>query len=199
MAAIEHYDVICIGGGSGLTAAYYGQQDGKSVALVDDRPDQLGGTCVNRGCIPTKGLIQAAEVMQTIRHAADFGIHLDQSSVRVDFQAVLDTVRRRREDDAAAVRRWVESAFTPYYGRAYFVGDKLIEMEDGRRLTGERIFIAAGARPAIPPIPGLAESGYLTNESVIFDLTEQPEHLIILGGGYIGCEFAHFSPLWAPV
>ncbi|SFU04192.1 dihydrolipoyl dehydrogenase family protein [Halomonas saccharevitans] len=192
MAAIEHYDVICIGGGSGLTAAYFGQQNGKSIALVDDRPDQLGGTCLNRGCIPTKGLIQAAEVMQTIRHAADFGIHLDQSSVRVDFQAVLDKVRQRRVDDAAGVRRWVESAFTPYYGRARFVGDKLIEMEDGRRLTGERIFIAAGARPAIPPIPGLAESGYLTNESVIFDLTEQPEHLIILGGGYIGCEFAHF-------
>jgi len=192
MAAIAHYDVICIGGGAGLTAAYYAQQDGKSVALVDDRPDQLGGTCVNRGCIPTKGLIQAAEVMQTIRHARDFGIHVDPASVRVDFQGVLDTVRRRREDAAAGVRRWVEGAFTPYYGQAHFVGDKVVEMDDGRQLTGERIFIAAGARPAIPPIPGLAETGFLTNESVIFDLNAQPEHLIILGGGYIGCEFAHF-------
>ena len=192
MTAIEHYDVVCIGGGSGLTAAYYAQQDGRSVALVDDRPDQLGGTCVNRGCIPTKGLIQAAEVMQTIRHAADFGIHLDQASVRADFPAVLDTVRQRREQSAAAVRQWVESAFTPYYGRARFVDDKVLEMEDGRRLTGDRIFIAAGARPGVPPIPGLDDIGFLTNESVILDLDEQPGHLLILGGGYIGCEFAHF-------
>lgn len=192
MTSTSHHDVVCIGGGSGLTAAYHAQRDGRSVALVDDRPDQLGGTCVNRGCIPTKGLIQAAEVMQTIRHASDFGIHLDQSSVRADFPAVLKTVRSRRENSAAAVRRWVEDVFTPYYGRARFIDDKVLEMEDGRRVTGDRIFIAAGARPATPPIPGLEEVDYLTNESVIFDLDEQPEHLVILGGGYIGCEFAHF-------
>jgi len=192
MTSTEHYDVVCVGGGSGLTAAYYAQRDGRSVALVDDRPDQLGGTCVNRGCIPTKGLIQAAEVMQTIRHASDFGIHLDQSSVRADFAAILATVRERRENSAAAVRRWVEGAFTPYYGRARFVDDKLLEMEDGRRVSGDRIFIATGARPGIPPIPGLEDIGFMTNESVIFDLDEQPGHLVILGGGYIGCEFAHF-------
>ncbi len=190
--ATEHYDVICIGGGSGLTAAYYAEREGRSVALVDDRPDQLGGTCVNRGCIPTKGLIQAAEVMQTVRHAGDFGIHLDASSVRVDFAAVLATVRERREQSAAGVRRWVEGAFSPYFGRARFVDDKVLEMDDGRRLSAGRIFVAAGARPAVPPIPGLEDIGYLTNESVIFDLEEQPEHLVILGGGYIGCEFAHF-------
>jgi len=159
MTDIQHYDVICIGGGSGLTAAYYAQQDGKSVALVDELPDQLGGTCVNRGCIPTKGLIQAAEVMQTVRNAEKFGIHLDQSSMRVDFRFVLDTVRRRREDAAKSVRGWVEGAFAPWYGRARFVDDKVLEMEDGRRLTGERIFIAAGAWPSVPPIPGLEETG----------------------------------------
>jgi len=179
MSSINHHDVICIGGGSGLTAAYYAQQDGRSVALVDDHPDQLGGTCLNRGCIPTKGLIQAAEVMQTIRRAADFGIQLE-------------TVRTRREQSAAGVRRWVEGAFTPYYGRARFIDDKVLEMEDGRRLTADRIFIATGARPAAPPIAGLEDIDTLTNESVILDLAEQPGHLIILGGGYIGCEFAHF-------
>lgn len=192
MASTDHYDVICIGGGSGLTAAYYAERDGRSVALVDERPDELGGTCVNRGCIPTKGLIQAAEVMQTIRHAGDFGIHVDPASVRVDFAAVLATVRQRREQAAASVRRWVEGAFTPYYGRARFVDDKVLEMDDGRRLSGDRVFIAAGARPSAPPIPGLDDIGFLTNESVIFDLEAQPEHLVILGGGYIGCEFAHF-------
>lgn len=192
MSSIEHYDVICIGGGSGLTAAYYAEREGRSVALVDERPNELGGTCVNRGCIPTKGLIQAAEIMQTVRRAADFGIHIDQDAVRVDFAAVLETVRQRRMDAAAAVRRWVESSFTPYYGRAHFIDDRTLTMEDGRRLRGDRVFIAAGARPAAPPIPGLDAIGYLTNESVIFDLAEQPDHLVILGGGYIGCEFAHF-------
>ena len=78
MASIEHYDVVVIGGGSGLTAAYYAERDGKSVAVAEERPGELGGACVNTGCIPTKGLIQAAEVMKTIRGAARFGIHLDQ-------------------------------------------------------------------------------------------------------------------------
>jgi len=192
MASTEHHDVICIGGGSGLTAAWYAERDGKSVALVDDRPDQLGGTCLNRGCIPTKGLIQAAEVMQTIRRAADFGIRLDQDSVRADFPAVMNIVRERRAKSSAGVREWVEEAFTPYYGRASFVEEKLLEMDDGRRLGGDRIFIATGARPALPPIPGLEDLDYLTNESVVLELAEQPEHLVILGGGYIGCEFAHF-------
>jgi len=192
MASPEHYDVVCIGGGSGLTAAYYAERDGRSVALVDDRPDQLGGTCVNRGCIPTKGLIQAAEIMRTIHSAGAFGIRVDPASVRVDFPAVLDIVRQRRERAAASVRDWVEDAFTPYYGRARFVDDRLLEMEDGRRVSGDRVFIAAGARPAVPPVPGLADLDFLTNESVILELQDQPQHIVIVGGGYIGCEFAHF-------
>jgi dihydrolipoamide dehydrogenase len=192
MASTEHYDVVVIGGGSGLTAAYYAERDGKSVALAEESPGELGGTCVNTGCIPTKGLIQAAEVVNTIRGAAHFGIHLDQASVRVDFNAILETVRRRREQSAADTRRWVEGSFSPYFGRARFVDEKLVEMDDGRRLTGERIFVATGARPSVPPIPGLDETGFLTNRSIIFDLAEQPASLVILGGGYIGCEFAHF-------
>ena len=192
MARTDHYDVICIGGGSGLTAAYHAQQDGRSIALVDALPDQLGGTCVNRGCIPTKDLIQTAEVMNTIRSAEAFGIEVDAGSVRVDFEAVMQRVRRRREAAAAQTREWVESAMTPYYGHARFVEDKVLEMDDGRRLTADRIFIASGARPAIPPIEGLDTVDYLTNVSVVLDLAERPDRLIVLGGGYIGCEFAHF-------
>ncbi|WP_049780665.1 FAD-dependent oxidoreductase [Nitrosococcus halophilus] len=191
MPNIQKFDILIIGGGSGLTAAYYAGKDGKSVALVEQRSDALGGTCVNRGCIPTKGLIQSAEVMKTIREAEKFGIHLNQSSVQVDFKAIMDTIRKRRTDSADSIKSWVDGTFTPFYGRAHFMSDKVLEMEDGTRLTGDKIFIASGARPAIPPIPGLEKSGYWTNETVL-EQDEQPDSLIILGGGYIGCEFGHF-------
>lgn len=190
----ERFDVLVLGGGSGLTAAYYAEQDGKSVALVDERPGALGGTCVNRGCIPSKGLIQAAEVLKTIREAGRFGIHLPQDQVRVDFKALTDQVRERRSKGAEGTRGWVDSSFTPFYGHARFVAERTVEVqtEDGpRRVSGGKVFIATGARPAVPPIPGLKDIPYHTNET-IFDIEEQPGSIVILGGGYIGVEFGHF-------
>lgn len=187
----QHFDVVVMGGGSGLSAAYHAEADGKSVAVVEARPEALGGTCVNRGCIPTKGLIQSAEVLTTIRRAADFGIHVDLSTLRVDFGAIMDTIRRRRASEAASTKRWVDETFTPYYGRAHFVSDRVLELDDGRRVSGDTIFLATGARPAIPPIPGLDGVGYWTNETVL-ELDSQPDSLAILGGGYIGCELGHF-------
>lgn len=189
MADAKSFDVVVIGGGSGLTAAYYAQREGRSVAVVEERAEALGGTCTNFGCLPTKGLIESARALSALRRAGALGVHVD--GARVDFPAVMDGVRRARAHRAGSVRRWVEGALSPYYGRARFVGDKLLEMEDGRRLTGERIFVAAGARPAAPPVPGLADVEYWTNESIL-DIESQPRRLIILGGGYIGCEFAHF-------
>lgn len=191
MAGLRHFDVIVIGGGSGLTAAYHAGKDGRSVAVIEANPNALGGTCVNRGCIPTKSLIQAADVMRTIRGADAFGIRLDQSSVHVDFNAVMEMMRRRRSEDSAQVKSWVDKSFAPFYDRARFVGDKQVEMADGTRLTADRIFIASGARPMIPDIPGLAGSGCWTNETIL-ELEEQPSSLLIIGGGYVGCEFGHF-------
>jgi len=191
MADIRDFDVMVLGGGSGLTAAHYAGKDGRSVALVDSRPDALGGTCVNRGCVPTKGLIQAAEAMKTIRGAHALGIDVDPDAVRVDFPRVMEIVRERRAGDAEGVRSWVEDAFTPFYGRARFVDDRTVEMEDGTRVRGEDVFLCPGARPAVPSIPGLEDVGYWTNESVL-EIEEQPESVVILGGGYIGCELAHF-------
>jgi len=185
------FDVLVLGGGSGLTAAHHAAQDGRSVALVDAQPDALGGTCVNRGCIPSKGLVQAAEVMKTIREASALGIHVDPAGIRIDFPALMATVRARRARDAESVRAWVEDAFTPFYGCARFVDDRTIEMGDGTRVRGETVFLCSGARPKAPSIPGLENVGYWTNETV-FELDEQPERLVILGGGYIGCEFGHF-------
>lgn len=191
MTAPREFDVIVIGGGSGLTAAGMAADDGRSVALVEARSDALGGTCVNRGCIPTKGLVQAAEVAQTIRDAGQFGIEVDPAHVRVDFSHIMQTVRKRRESDASDTRSWVEHALTPFYAAARFVGDKLIELDDGAQIWGDRIFICTGARPAIPSIEGLDEVPFLTNRSVL-ELSEQPASIIIVGGGYVGCELAHF-------
>jgi len=191
MGDLHRFDVLVLGGGSGLTAAYHAERDGRSVALVDALPHALGGTCVNRGCIPTKGLVEAAEAMKTIREAEALGIRVDPDAVRVDFPRVMEVVRERRARDAEGVRSWVEDAFTPFYGHARFVDDRTVEMEDGTRVRGETVFVCTGARPTAPPIPGLEDLGYWTNESVL-EIEEQPERLVILGGGYIGCELGHF-------
>lgn len=191
MSSSEQFDVLILGGGSGLTAAYYAAKDGLSVALVEERPHELGGTCVNRGCIPTKGLIQSAEVMRTVREAGAFGIHLDQTSLRVDFSAIMETIRKRREESARSVKAWVDDAFTPVYERVRFVDEKVVESESGRRVGGDRVFLANGARAAAPPIPGLQEAGYWTNETVL-EQSRQPDSLVVLGGGYIGCELGYF-------
>lgn len=191
MPDTQHFDVVVLGGGSALTAAYYARQDGKSVALVTDRPEAMGGTCVNFGCIPTKTLIQSADAMETIRNAESFGLYLDHSSVGVDFGKIMRDMREARAENAGGPRQWVEKSMTPIYSHVRFVDDKLLETSDGRRLTGEKIFIATGARPAVPPIEGLEDSGFWTNEDVL-ELTEQPRSLIIIGGGYIGAELGYF-------
>jgi len=199
MAEARRYDVMVIGGGSGLTAASFAGEEGKSVALIDSKRDALGGTCVNRGCLPTKGMIHAADVLATIRSAEQFGIRLDQSSVAPDFEKIMKDVRERRKKDAEGVRGWVEDAFTPFYQEARFVDEKTIELADGTRVTADSVFIAAGARPMIPSIDGLDSVDFLTNEGVI-EMTEAPRSLIILGAGYIGSEFGHFfSALGATV
>lgn len=188
---VAHYDAVVIGGGGGLTAAWWADRAGKRVALIEERPDRSGGTCVNVGCIPTKGLVQAAEAVWAARGAGRFGVHIDPEAITVDFQQVMRIVRERRTRGMEGTKGWIEHSFTPYWGRARFVGEKLLEMDDGRRLTGDHIFISTGARPSVPPIPGLEDLPYLTNETV-FDLEAPPERLIILGGGYIGVEFGHF-------
>ena len=191
MAEPQYFDIVVIGGGSGLTAAYFAREDGKTVALIADRPDAIGGTCVNFGCIPTKTLVQSARTVDAIRSAAHFGVHVDQDSLRVDFAQIMRDMRAARADNAAGARQWVESDMTPFFERVRFVGDKLLETDSGTRITGDKVFIASGARPAIPPIDGLEDTGYWTNEDVL-EIDEQPASLIVIGGGYIGVELGYF-------
>lgn len=191
MADIETYDVVIIGGGSGLTAAYYAEKDGRSIALISDQPDALGGTCVNYGCIPTKTLIETARVADTIRDAARVGIRVDKTTLRIDFARIMTHMRSERAKSAASVRAWVEASMTLVPERVRFVGDKLLETASGRQITGERIFIATGAQALIPPVDGLATVGYWTNREVL-ELERAPASLAIIGGGYIGAELGYF-------
>ena len=186
----QHFDIAIIGGGGGLTAASHAVNDGKSVALIDSQPDALGGTCVNRGCLPTKGLIAPADALRAI-HAADrLHIDVDRSTARPEFAKIMRSIRDARAERARGVRAWVEDTMTPFFGKARFTGEKRVEIDNGQALTADRVFIATGARPSIPPIEGLAETPYLTNETAL-ELDTLPESLVVIGGGYVGCEFAH--------
>lgn len=191
MAEGQHFDNVVIGGGSGLTAAYYALQEDQSVALVTDRPEAIGGTCVNFGCIPTKTLIQSAHTVDAIKSAARFGVNVDTTTIDIDFARIMRDMRAARADNAQGARQWVEEAMTPFYTRVRFVGDKLLETAGGSQITGDTIFIASGARPAIPPIEGLENAGYWTNEDVL-EINEQPASLIVIGGGYVGAELGYF-------
>jgi pyruvate/2-oxoglutarate dehydrogenase complex dihydrolipoamide dehydrogenase (E3) component len=180
-------DVIIIGTGqAGVPLATRLAQAGKRV-LVAERGD-AGGTCVNVGCTPTKTMIASARAAHVARTCARLGVHAGE--VRVDLGAVVD-----RKD--ALVRRWREGVekrlagagerLTLLKGHARFVGEREIEVS-GERHRAETVVINVGARPAVPPIPGLDSVPWLDNKRVM-ELRELPAHLLVLGGGYIGCEF----------
>ncbi len=191
--ADETFDVLIIGGGSGLTAAYHAEADGLDVAVVE--PGPLGGTCVNRGCIPTKTLIESAKTMRTIQNAEAFNIHGATKDTTVDFPGIMQRMRSMRKNNVAHSDEWIQDsdAVTLYRDYARFTGERTVELEDaGTTISAETVFITTGARPLIPPIDGLDEVPYLTNRTIINDLNAQPTELVIIGGGYIGLEFAHF-------
>src|SRR5699024_4519947 len=110
---------------------------------------------------------------------------------RIDFARIMADMRSMRAANADGARQWVEQSMTPVYDRVRFVGDKLLETAGGDRISGDKIFIASGARAAVPPIDGLEETGYWTNEDVL-ELDAQPASLIVIGGGYIGAELGYF-------
>lgn len=191
MSEVETFDVLVIGGGSGLTAAYYAEQDSRRIALVTNRPDAMGGTCVNFGCIPTKTLIAAARAADAVREAHHFGIHVDTDSIEIDFAGIMSRMRAARATAADGARQWVENSMTLFDSPATFVGEREIETATGQRIRGKQVFIATGSAPMIPPIDGLPGIDYWTNADVL-ELTECPASLIVVGGGYIGCEMACF-------
>lgn len=182
-----HYDAIIIGSGQGGNPL--GQalaKLGQHVALVEW--DQLGGTCVNTGCTPTKTMVASAQVAHYARNAARWGVRA--GNVEVD----LPTVLKRKDERVTASRTGWEKSVNGdkqpawFRGRARFIGHKRVRIGE-KILEAERIFLDTGCVPTIPLIEGLAGVLYLTNVSILA-LEQVPQHLLVLGGGYVGLEFA---------
>jgi pyruvate/2-oxoglutarate dehydrogenase complex dihydrolipoamide dehydrogenase (E3) component len=183
---VKNYDAIVIGSGQGGNPLCYAfAEHGWTVALVEK--SFLGGTCVNTGCTPTKTMIASAQVAHYARNAARWGVRTGH--VDVDLSSIVDRKN-------AVVNQWHEGvehsvARRPnlhlYRAHARFLSSHELQV-DAEILQSDRIFIDTGTRPHPPEIPGLENVNYLTNESLL-ELRELPEHLIVLGGGYVGLEF----------
>ena len=184
---MTHYDAIIIGAGqAGFPLAGALTELGWHVALVEGRA--LGGTCVNDGCTPTKTIIASARAAHLARRGADFGVQT--GPVSVDFARVMARKNAIVEQYRGGIESWLGGIdnLTIYEAYATFEGPHRVRAGDAL-LESERIYINTGAHPFIPPIPGLDRVPYLDSTSIL-ELTALPQHLIILGGGYIGLEFA---------
>ena len=182
------YNLVVLGAGTaGLVSAAGAAGLGAKVALVERH--LMGGDCLNVGCVPSKALIRCARAAAEVREASAYGVDVPQG-VRVDFARVMERVRRLRAEISPndSVRRFQEMGVDVFLGEGRFSGPDRVEV-GGRTLSFARAVIATGARAAAPPIPGLAEAGYLTNET-LFTLTELPARLVVVGAGPIGCEMA---------
>jgi len=186
---LKNYDVIVIGSGSGGEIVESALSHGFNVAWVDKGP--LGGTCLNVGCIPSKMIIYPADRVVEIQEAEKFGIKAEIKDI--DFPAIMKHMREPIRESHEHMRKGLEMPpenFTYFKGIGHFISDYTLEI-NGEQIKGQKIFIGSGARPLIPPIKGIENIDYLTNEN-IFNLTKKPESIVIIGGGYIAAEFAHF-------
>ena len=185
---METFDLIVIGSGSGLDVANAAAEGGLKVAIVEK--SRMGGTCLNRGCIPSKLLIHSADVAETIRTASTFGINVHGYSV--DFARIVQRSNSIVDSDSDGILNAFSSVENPklFRGEGKFVGLKTMEV-NGEVIKSNKILIASGTRPEIPSITGLDGSGFLTSDEAL-RLTKQPKVITIIGGGYIAAEMAHF-------
>ncbi len=188
---MDHYDAIIIGSGqAGKPLATTLGKAGWKTALIER--DQIGGTCINYGCTPTKTMFNSARVAYLARRAADFGVH--SGDVRVCLKEVRERKQRVVEEFRESGLKGIEKTenLDLLTGDARFTDKHTIEVKlnDGavRTLTAEKIFINTGGRPAEPNLEGIDEVSTLDSTSIM-ELDELPEHLLVLGGGYIGLEF----------
>ncbi len=187
-AIMEKFDVLVIGSGSGMIIASAAVANGLKTAIVEKGP--MGGTCLNRGCVPSKMLIYPTDVVRIISDSQQIGINAVLGSV--DFKKIMARMHKLVTDDssfqAASVR--ITPGLKWFSEEGEFISD--YTMKIGKNVVqATKIFIVSGAKPGIPNFKGLEKVDYLTSDSVL-DLSEPPRSIIIVGGGYIGTEYAHF-------
>lgn len=187
---MENYDLIIIGTGSAMNYInpILDSKPEMRVAVIDK--DEPGGICLTRGCIPSKILLYPAELIREIGTASVFGINIEIKDI--DFLTIMERMRRKIGEDVEAIRKGLtDNPYLDYYHEsAEFISPYTLKVGE-KTLHSEMIFLCTGSKPAIPPIKGLEEAGYLTSDTVL-KLTERPEKLAILGGSYIAAEYGHF-------
>jgi pyruvate/2-oxoglutarate dehydrogenase complex dihydrolipoamide dehydrogenase (E3) component len=182
------YNLVAIGGGTaGLVTAAGAAGLGAKVALVEKR--LLGGDCLNVGCVPSKSIIRSSRVVAEVRDAYQHGLR-NSDNIEINFSAVMERMRRLRakisHHDSA--RRFQDLGVDVFLGEGHFASTDTVEV-NGKKLRFKKAVIATGSRPVVPPIEGLIDAGFLTNETV-FSITDLPKRLAVIGGGPIGCELA---------
>ncbi len=184
----RQFDLIIIGSGAGLNIAGALAEQGLKVAIVEKGP--LGGTCLNRGCIPSKMLIHSADVIEVIKSAHLFGIRV--KGYDIDFDSIVKRVTEGVDGDSREIEMSFKGLENPllYKSECRFIGHKTIQVGKDT-IKADKILIASGGRPLVPNIDGLQGSGFITSDEAL-RLKEQPKVLTILGGGYISVEMAHF-------
>jgi pyruvate/2-oxoglutarate dehydrogenase complex dihydrolipoamide dehydrogenase (E3) component len=191
MSGTENYAILVIGGGeAGKYLAWTMAGDGHRTAVVERK--LIGGSCPNIACLPSKNIIHSAKVRSFTSHAAEFGVELGSAAtsmkgVQGRKQAMVDSLRQMHLD------RYRASGAELILGEARFVGDRTVDVElaDGgtRRISGDRVFLNLGTRATVPDVPGLVAARPMTHIELL-DLDRLPEHLVIMGGGYVGLELA---------
>ena len=182
---MKSYDLVVVGAGSG-NMLLGPELDHLTTAIVE--PDRFGGTCLNRGCIPSKMLVVAADAARGVTDAERLGVHATLN--RVDWPAIRARVFGRLDplhDSAVGYRR--KNGIDVYTEPARFVAPRVLEV-GGERLTATRIVVAAGARPVVPPIPGLEDVVHHTSDTIM-RIDEVPTSMIVIGGGFIAAELGH--------
>ncbi|MBI3602209.1 MAG: dihydrolipoyl dehydrogenase [Candidatus Omnitrophica bacterium] len=185
---MKHFDIITIGSGGGAKISSPAAFMGHKVAIIEK--DQPGGTCLNRGCIPSKMLIHPADVAVQIKEAHRFDIR-HNPAFKVDFAKLVSRISATVDGDSDKITASYSQHpnITYIKGEAKFIGHKILQV-NGEPITADKIFIAAGTRPTIPDIPGLEGTPFMTSTEALRN-TSLPESMIILGGGYIACELGH--------
>lgn len=186
---MKEYDVVVIGAGDvGLGIVFKAVSGGLRVALIEK--GNVGGTCVNVGCVPSKTLLSSADRIMEIRESAKLGIRTE--IINVDFPFIMRRMKNTVESGRNGIREALADAknLDFYHEEGHFTGEYVLKVKKGK-IKGEKIFIVSGARPFIPAVRGLDTIDYLTNESLL-ELKKRPESMVIIGGGYVAVEYAHF-------